>query len=154
MTLPKEMIRILFVCHGNICRSPMAEFILKALVKAKGLEDQYYIESAAVSAEETGNPIYPPAKRCLTQHGIQFDNGKQARQITRADYDRFDRIICMDHSNMRLIRRIIPDDPKGKIHLMMSYTGASRDVADPWYTGDFEKAFQDILAGCEAMLSA
>ena len=153
MTLPKEtMIKILFVCHGNICRSPMAEFILKALVKARGLEGQYYIESAAVSTEEIGNPIYPPAKRCLNQHGIQFDNGKQARQITRADYDRFDRIICMDHSNLRLIRRIIPDDPKGKIHLLMSYTGYPRDVADPWYTGDFEEAFQDILEGCEAML--
>ena len=148
------MIRILFICHGNICRSPMAEFILKAMVKTKGIEDQYYIESAAVSAEETGNPIYPPAKRCLTQHGIWFDNGKQARQITRADYDRFDRIICMDRSNLRLIRRFIPDDPKGKIHLMMSYTGESRDVADPWYTGDFEEAFQDILAGCEAMLAS
>ena len=130
----------------------MAEFILKAMVKAKGIEDQYYIESAAVSAEETGNPIYPPAKRCLTQHGIWFDNGKRARQITRADYDRFDRIICMDRSNLRLIRRFIPDDPRGKIHLMMSYTGVGRDVADPWYTGDFEEAFQDILAGCEAML--
>ena len=130
----------------------MAEFILKAMVKAKGIEDQYYIESAAVSAEETGNPIYPPAKRCLAQHGIWFDNGKQARQITRADYDRFDRIICMDRSNLRLIRRFIPDDPKGKIHLMMSYTGESRDVADPWYTGDFEETFQDILEGCEAML--
>ena len=132
----------------------MAEFILKAMVKTKGIEDQYYIESAAVSAEETGNPIYPPAKRCLTQHGIWFDNGKQARQITRADYDRFDRIICMDRSNLRLIRSFIPDDPKGKIHLMMSYTGESRDVADPWYTGDFEEAFQDILAGCEAMLAS
>ena len=130
----------------------MAEFILKAMVKAKGIEDQYYIESAAVSAEETGNPIYPPAKRCLTQHGIWFDNGKRARQITRADYDKFDRIICMDRSNLRLIRRFIPDDPKGKIHLMMSYTGVGRDVADPWYTGGFEEAFQDILAGCEAML--
>ena len=130
----------------------MAEFILKALVRAKGIEDQYYIESAAVSAEETGNPIYPPAKRCLTQHGIQFDNAKRARQIVKADYDRFDRIICMDHSNLRLIRRIIPDDPKGKIHLLMSYTGVGRDVADPWYTGDFEEAFQDILEGCEAMV--
>ena len=143
--------RILFICHGNICRSPMAEFILKALVKAKGLEGQYHIESAAVSTEEIGNPIYPPAKRCLTQHGIPFDNGKRARQVTRADYERFDRIICMDASNLRWIRRIIPDDPKGKIHLMMSYTGVGRDVADPWYTGDFEEAFQDILEGCEAM---
>ena len=131
----------------------MGEFILKALVKAKGLEDRYHIESAAVSTEEIGNPIYPPAKRCLTQHGIQFDNGKRARQVVRADYDRFDRIVCMDQSNLRLLRRIIPDDPQGKIHLMMSYAGVSRDVADPWYTGDFEEAFQDILEGCEAILS-
>ena len=130
----------------------MAEFILKALVKAKGLEGQYYIESAAVSAEEIGSPIYPPAKRNLTQHGVAFDNAKRARQVTRADYDRFDRIICMDASNLRWIRRIIPEDPQGKIHLLMSYTGVGRDVADPWYTGDFEEAFQDILEGCEAML--
>ena len=130
----------------------MAEFILKALVKAKGLDSQYYIESAAVPTEEIGNPIYPPAKRCLTQHGIRFDTDKRARQLVRADYDRFDRIICMDQSNLRLLRRIIPDDPQGKIHLMMSYAGVSRDVADPWYTGDFEEAFQDILKGCEAVL--
>ena len=144
--------RIIFICHGNICRSPMAEFVMKALVRARGLEDHYYIESAAVSAEETGNPIYPPAKRCLSQHGVPFDNNKRARQITRADYDRFDRIICMDVSNLRLIKRIIPSDPEGKIHLLMSYTGRGRDVADPWYTGDFEEAFQDILEGCEAIL--
>ena len=131
----------------------MAEFILKALVKAKGLEGQYYIESAAVSTEEIGNPIYPPAKRCLTQHGVWFDPAKTARQITRADYDRFDRIICMDAWNLRLIKRIIPDDPEGKIHLMMSYTGVGRDVADPWYTGEFEETFQDVLEGCEAMLT-
>ena len=146
--------RILFVCHGNICRSPMAEFVLKALVKAKGIEDQYYIESAAVTTDELGNPIYPPAKRCLSQHGVSFDPAKRARQITRADYDLFDRIICMDASNMRLIRRIIPSDPDGKIHLLMSYAGSGRDVADPWYTGDFETAFQDILMGCEAMLDS
>ncbi len=146
--------RILFVCHGNICRSPMAEFALKALVKAKGIEDQYYIESAAVTTDELGNPIYPPAKRCLSQHGVSFDPAKRARQITRADYDLFDRIICMDASNMRLIRRIIPSDPDGKIHLLMSYAGSGRDVADPWYTGDFETAFQDILMGCEAMLNS
>ena len=131
----------------------MAEFILKALVKARGLEGLYYIESAAVSTEEIGNPIYPPAKRCLSQHGVWFDPAKTARQVTRADYDRFDRIICMDAWNLRLIKRIIPDDPEGKIHLMMSYTGIGRDVADPWYTGDFEETFQDLLEGCEAMLT-
>lgn len=146
------VMKVLFVCHGNICRSAMAEFILKALVKAKGLDSQFYIESAAVSTEEIGNPIYPPAQRCLHQHGVWFDPGKRARQVSRADYDRFDRIICMDASNLRLIKRIIPADPQGKIHLMMSYTGVGRDVADPWYTGDFETAFQDILEGCEGML--
>ena len=130
----------------------MAEFILKALVKARGLEGQYFIESAAVSEEETGNPIYPPAKRCLSQHGVPFDKGKRARQVTRADYARFDRIICMDRSNLRWLRWIIPDDPEGKVRLMMSYTGVGRDVADPWYTGDFETTFQDILEACEAML--
>ena len=148
------MVKILYVCHGNICRSPMAEFVMKALVRSRGLEDEYHIESAAVSDEETGNPIYPPAKRCLNQHGVPFDNSKRARKITPADYSRFDRIICMDASNLRLIRRIIPSDLEGKIHLLMSYTGRSRDVADPWYTGDFETTFQDILEGCEAMLAA
>ena len=147
-----RLIRILFVCHGNICRSPMAEFILKALIKAEGLENQYYIDSAAVSDEELGNPIYPPAKRCLNQHGVWFDPGKRARQVTRAEYERFDRSICMDASNLRLIRRIIPSDPAGKIHLLMSYTGFPRDVADPWYTGEFEETFQDLLEGCESML--
>ena len=131
----------------------MAEFILKALVKARGLESRYTIESAAVSREEIGNPIYPPARRCLSQHGVWFNPEKRARQVTRADYDRFDRIICMDASNLRWIERIIPEDPEGKIHLMMSYTGVGRDVADPWYTGDFEETFQDLLEGCEAMLN-
>lgn len=146
------MKKILFVCHGNICRSPMAEFIMKALVKARGLQDDYYIQSAAVSDEEAGNPIYPPARRCLSQHGVWFDTAKTARTVTRADYDRFDAIVCMDSSNLRWIRYIIPDDPQKKIHLLMSYTGRGRDVADPWYTGDFEKTFQDVLEGCEAML--
>ena len=132
----------------------MAEFILKALVRARGLENDYYIESGAVSWEEEGNPIYPPAKRCLSQHGVPFDPNKRVRRISPEDYGRFDRIICMDASNLRLIGRIIPDDPEHKIHLMMSYAGSGRDVADPWYTGDFERTFQDLLEACEALVDA
>lgn len=131
----------------------MAEFIFKALANAYGMAEHFYVESAAVSTEEIGCGIYPPARRCLTQHGVPFDNAKTARQVTRQDYAKFDRIICMDSSNLRRIRRIIPDDPEGKIHLMMSYAGSGRDVADPWYTGDFETTFHDILNACQAMLS-
>ncbi len=130
----------------------MAEFVFKALVKLYGLESLFYVESAAVSTEEIGNPIYPPAKRCLTQHGIPFDSDKRARQVTREDYGKFDLLICMDESNVRRLRRIVGDDPDGKIHLMMSYTGDFRDVADPWYTGDFETTFQDVLEASEAFL--
>lgn len=152
LTKTLEKMKILFVCHGNICRSPMAEFVMKALVRAEGLENEYYIESAAVSEEEIGNPIYPPAKRCLKQHGVEFDPGKTARVVTPADYSRFDRLICMDSSNVRRLRTIVGGDPDNKIHLLMAYTGTGRDVADPWYTGDFETAFQDILEGCEAII--
>ena len=148
-----SMRKILFVCHGNICRSPMAEFIMKHLVMKAGLEDQYYIESAAVSREEIGNPIYPPAKRCLTKHNIPFDETRTARQVTKADYDCFDDIICMDQSNLHLIQRIIPFDPEGKIKLMMSFASRQRDVADPWYTGDFEKTYDDLIEGCQAYLN-
>ncbi len=111
-----------------------------------------YVESAAVSTEEIGNPVYPPAKRCLSAHGVPFDNSKTARQVVRRDYARFDLIVCMDEWNLRLIKRIIPDDPEGKIRLMMSFAGENRDVADPWYTGDFEKTYQDLIRGCTALL--
>lgn len=131
----------------------MAEFIFKALARAQRLEGEYYVESAAVSREEIGNHIYPPARRCLNQHGVPFDADKTARQVTKADYERFDRLVCMDSSNVRRLRDIVGGDPHKKIHLLMSYTGVGRDVADPWYTGDFEETFQDCLTGCEAILS-
>ena len=146
------MKKILFVCHGNICRSPMAEFIFKEKIRSRGLQDQFYVESAAVSTEEIGNSIYPPAKRCLNFHGIPFDRDKTARQITRADYDRFDLIILMDRMNLRWLKYIIPDDPQNKVRLMMSYAGQDRDVADPWYTGDFETTYRDITLATEKLL--
>ena len=145
------MIKILFVCHGNICRSPMAEFIMKDLVKKANLEKDFYIESAATSTEEIGNPVYPPARKILKEHGINSD-GKYARQITLADYDRFDYIILMDQNNLRNIKYIIPEDKDNKIHLLMDYTGSSRDVADPWYTRNFKITYNDILEGCTALL--
>ncbi len=130
----------------------MAEFIFKDKIRSRGLNEQFYVESAAVSTEEIGNPIYPPAKRCLNAHGIPFDTSKTARQITRADYDRFDLIICMDRMNLRWLKYIIPNDPAGKVRLMMSYAGQDRDVADPWYTGDFETTYRDLDLATEALL--
>ena len=130
----------------------MAEFILKALVKAKGMEGRYYIESAAVSAEETGNPIYPPAKRCLTQHGVPFDLDKRARRIDASDYDRFDLLIGMDSWNIRNMNRICGGDPEQKIHQLLDFTDRAGDVADPWYTGDFEATWRDVLEGCQSLL--
>ncbi|MBR1406486.1 MAG: low molecular weight phosphotyrosine protein phosphatase [Bacteroidales bacterium] len=145
--------KILFVCHGNICRSPMAEFILKEMGRRQsGMSLE--VASAAVSSEETGNPVYPPARRCLSAHGVPFDRDKTARKVTPEDYRKFDRIVCMDASNLRLLRRIIPEDPEGKIRLMMDYAGQRRDVADPWYTGDFEKTYEDLVKGCRALLQA
>ena len=123
MKTSAKQYRIIFCCHGNICRSPMAEFIFKDKILSQGLNDSFYVESAAVSTEEIGNSIYPPAKRCLNAHGIPFDKEKTARQITRADYDRFDLIICMDRMNLRWLKYIIPNDPDNKVRLMMSYAG-------------------------------
>ena len=148
------MIRVLFVCHGNICRSPMAEFILKDLVKKAGLEDQFSIASAATSTEEIGNPVYPPARRKLAQHGISCE-GKRARQLRRGDYEDWDLLIGMDQANIRNMRRICGGDPEGKIHLMLDYANRSgQEVADPWYTGDFEATWQDVLSGCQGLLAA
>lgn len=145
--------RILFVCHGNICRSPMAEFVMKDLVQKAGLADRFYIESAATSTEEIGNEVYPPARRKLAEHGISC-KGKTARQITRADYDRFDLLIGMDSHNLYNMNRICGGDPEGKIHALMDYTAHPGEVADPWYTGNFEATWQDVLLGCKGILKA
>lgn len=145
------MIKILFVCHGNICRSPMAEFVMKKYVKEAGLERDFEIASAATSREELGNPVYPPARRELMKHGISC-SGKTARQMTAADYSRYDYIPIMDRNNQRNIMRIIGGDPENKVRLLMDYTGHPRDVADPWYTGDFEQTWRDITEGCQALL--
>ena len=145
------MKKILFVCHGNICRSPMAEFVMKDLVRKAGLASQFYIESAATSREEIGNPVYPPARRKLAQHGISCD-GHAARQLTNQDYDEYDLLIGMDSANLRNMQRIYSGDPDGKLHLLMDYTDCSHDVADPWYTGDFEATWQDVLEGCQGLL--
>ncbi len=138
------MIKILFVCHGNICRSPMAEFILKDMVNKAGAADRFQIASVAVSTEELGNPIYPPAQRELQKHGIPFDR-RAARQITQADYEAYDRIYYMDRSNQRYLARLFPQDT-GKIRPLLPH-----DVADPWYTGDFTATWLDITEGCKAI---
>ena len=147
------MIKILFVCHGNICRSPMAEFILKDLAEKEGLSAQLQVGSAAVSSEELGHPVYPPARRKLAEHGISCA-GKTARQLQREDYARWDLLLGMDRSNLRRMRRICGGDPDGKIRLLMDYTHRPGEVADPWYTGDFEAAWRDISEGCAGLLRA
>ena len=149
------MIRVLFVCHGNICRSPMAEFVMKDLVKKAGLSDQFEIASAATSSEEIwngrGNPVYPPAAKKLREHGID-PGGKRARQTTRADYARYDYLIGMDHANIRNMHRIYGRDPEGKISLLLDHCGRTgQEVADPWYTGNFDATWRDVLQGCTAL---
>ena len=145
------MTRILFVCLGNICRSPMAEFVMKDLVEKAGLAGEVQIASAAVSDEELGNPVYPPARRKLAEHGIDCA-GKRARQLGREDYDKYDLLIGMDRSNLRGMERICGGDPAGKLRLLMDYTTRPGEVADPWYTGDFEATWRDVEEGCRGLL--
>ena len=145
------MTKILFVCHGNICRSQMAEFVMKDLVDKAGRSHNFYIESAAVSAEELGNPVYPPARRELAAPGISCE-GKPARQMTRLDYDRFDLLICMDSSNLRRMERICGGDAQRKMTRLLDHTAHPGDVADPWYTGDFSATWRDVVDGCTALL--
>lgn len=145
------MPKILFVCHGNICRSPMAEFVMKRLVEEAGRADEFEIASAATSTEEIGNPVYPPARRKLAEHGIGCA-GKTARQLRRSDYDHYDLLIGMDQYNLRNMQRMCGGDPDGKIHLLLDYTDRPGDVADPWYTDNFDATWRDCLEGCTALL--
>lgn len=146
------MTRILFVCLGNICRSPMAEFVMKQLVEEAGLSNEFEIASAATSAEELGNGVYPPVRRLLLRHGINPD-GKTARQMTRADYARYDLLLGMDSANIRNMARICGGDPAHKIARLLDYTARPRDISDPWYTRDFDRTWADVREGCEALLS-
>lgn len=145
------MTRILFVCLGNICRSPMAEFVMKDLVRQEGLAWKYEIASAATGSEELGNPVYPPARRKLAEHGLSCA-GKTARRLTKADYGEYDLLIGMDRMNLKNMQRLYGGDPEGKIHLLMDYTDRPGEVADPWYTGDFEETWQDVCEGCRGLL--
>ena len=146
------MIKILFVCHGNICRSPMAEFVFKNLVKTKKLEEKFEIASAATSTEEIGNGVYPPVRELLNRLGISC-KGKQARQITKADLDYYDYIILMDNNNIYNFNYLFPNADNSKVHLLMDFTGnKGQEVADPWYTRDFNKTYTDVLKGCNALL--
>lgn len=148
--------KILFVCHGNICRSPMAEFVFKRLVRRAGLEDAFEVASAATSDEEVGNPVYPLAKRTLAEHGIGCP-GKTARQLAPDDYDRYDMLIGMDGANLRNMELLFGGDPEGKLSLLLDHTPESdtkhhgRDVSDPWYTRKFNIAWDDISTGCAAL---
>ena len=150
------MIKILFVCHGNICRSPMAEFVMKDMVKERGLADRFEIASAATSSEEIwggrGNPVYPPARKKLLEHGID-PGDKQARKTVKSDYDAYDYLIGMDDANVRSMRRIYKGDPLGKISMLLDYTARpGQEVADPWYTGNFDETWRDVTEGCEGLL--
>lgn len=144
------MFNILFVCHGNICRSPMAEFVMEDCAHSRGLEDVIHIESAATSTEEIGNPVHRGTRRILATKGIDCTR-KTARQMTKSDYDKFDMLIGMDEENIRRMRTICGGDPDSKISKLLAYAGSSRSIADPWYTGDFETTYQDVKQGCEAL---
>ena len=145
------MVKVLFICHGNICRSPMAEFYMKDIAAKAGLSRAFEIASAATSSEELGNPVYPPARRMLSRHGIDC-SGKTARRMTADDYEAYDLLIGMDFANLRNMERIAGGDPEGKIRLLLDFAGRHDEVADPWYTGDFDAAWRDIAEGCDALL--
>ena len=149
--------RIMFVCHGNICRSPMAEIVMRDLLEKKGLSDRVQVTSSATSTEEirngVGNSVYPPARRELARHGLSAE-GKRAVQLRREEYDKYDLFVGMDSANIRNMHRMLGGDPAGKIHKLLEYAGRDADVADPWYTGNFDRTYADVLEGCAALLNA
>ncbi len=148
------MTKILFVCHGNICRSPAAEFVFKDMLRRAGLSEEYQVDSAATSSEELGNPVYPPMRRVLSEHGLSCA-GKTARKLRRSDYEAYDYLIGMDEENLWNMRRLFHGDAEGKLHSLMEYTARPEDtIADPWYTRDFERAYQDVEEACRGLLEA
>lgn len=147
------MIKILFICHGNICRSPMAEYVMKDMVRKAGCEAEFEIASAATSREEIGNDIHRGTKAKLREQGIAFEK-RQARQVTKKDYEEFDYLILMDRENKRGLSRIISADPYNKVHMLLGFAGKDRDIADPWYTGNFDETYDDVVTGCQAFLQS
>lgn len=145
------MVRILFICHGNICRSPMAEFVFKDIVENLGMRDQFYVASAATSYEEIGNPVHYGTAKILDGLGISY-SGKRAIHLEKSDYAKYDYLVCMDSANVRNTLRIVGDDAEKKIHKLLAFVGSCEDVADPWYTGDFARTYKDVLAGCKGLL--
>lgn len=146
------MIRILFICHGNICRSPLAEFVMKQMVRDRGIESDFLIASAATSTEELGNDIYPPMQEAMRRHGIEFEH-RGARQVKRGELEDWDLLICMDRRNLKNLERMYKNQVKGRVSLLLSYAGRDDEVEDPWYSRDFEQAYEDVVEGCEGLLS-
>lgn len=145
------MIKVLFICHGNICRSPMAEFIFKDMVKKRGIDDKFHVESAATSYEEIGNPVHHKTAKILDELGISY-SGKRAVHLEKSDYAKYDYLVCMDSANVRNTLRIVGHDEAKKIYKLLEFAGSYDDVVDPWYTGDFDRTYKDVLAGCKGLL--
>lgn len=145
------MVKILFICHGNICRSPMAEFVFKNIVEKSGISGEFYVASAATSYEEIGNPVHYGTAKILDRLGISYSL-KRAVHLEKSDYEKYDFLVCMDSANVRNTLRIVGDDSKKKIHKLLEFAGSREDVADPWYTGDFDRTYKDILMGCKGLL--